>query len=161
MKKLLVVAAVVLGLAGMSHAGTKEDLAKEIVKLTDLKKVAGQVAAQIGDRQTEQLNAVLIPKEREADEAALLRKIKGMLEDTMSWEKMEQEYAKFLADTYTEEELKAIQNFCSSPVGLAILKKEPIIMGKVMLMTQSRVETILPEIKKMVRDFKESIKRVK
>jgi len=160
-RRLFIVAVVILSFTGHSYAATKEELAKDIVKITDINKMTTSVITQVMHQQADQLKAVNIPAERQKDEAALRDKIKAKLEENVNWAKLEPEYAKFLTDTYTEEELKAILNFCSSAVGKEILKKEPIIMGKIMVMTQARVQSVYPEIQKMTRDFTESVKRVK
>ena len=75
--------------------------------------------------------------------------------------KIEAEYAKFLIEVYSEEELTAIVNFGKSSVGQSIIKKEPVILGKIMVMMQARIQSVLPEIQKMTRDFSESVKKIK
>jgi len=160
-RRLFLVAVVILSITGYSYAATKEELAKEIVKLTDISKMTNSVITQVMHQQADQLKAVNIPADHQKDEAALRDKIRVKLEENVSWAKLEPEYTKFLIEVYTEEELKAILNFCSSPVGKEILKKEPILMGKIMVMTQARVQSVYPEIQKMTRDFTESVKRIK
>jgi len=160
-RKLFMVAAVLIGITSFSYAGTKEDIAKEVVKLTDIRKVTDQVSTQVLQLQAEKMKSVNIPKERQAEESAVREKIRNKLLDALRWEKLEVDYAKFLAETYSEDELKAILAFCQSPAGQSILKKEPVIMGKIMVMMQERVQSVFPEIQKMTRDFTESVKKVK
>jgi len=56
------------------------------------------------------------------------------LTDTVKREKIEAEYGKFLVEVSTEEELTALVNFSKSSVGQSIIKKEPVIPGKIMLL---------------------------
>jgi len=161
MRRLFLVVVMILSITGYSYAATKEELAKEVVKLTDINKMTDQIITKVLHEQADQLKGINIPADRQKDEAALRERTRAKLEENVSWAKLESEYTKFLAEVYTEEELQAILNFCSSPIGKEILKKEPIIMGKIMVMTQSHVKSVLPEIQKMTRDFTESVKRVK
>jgi len=59
---------------------------------------------------------------------------------------------------YTVEELKAIVAFYKSPVGQSMLKKQPMLMQKSMQIAQSKIESLLPELKKMTEDFAASVK---
>jgi len=161
MKRITAIAIAMLMLSGVSFAGTKEDLAAEVVKLTDIRKMSEQVVSQVLQMQAAQLKMIMIPADRKAEEASLHDKIHAKLSEAVGWEKLEAEYARFLSEVYTEEELKAVVNFSKTSAGQSILKKEPIIMGKIMLLTQARIQTVYPEIQKMTRDFSESIKKIK
>jgi hypothetical protein len=161
MKKITVIAFMLLMFSGVSFAGIRDDLAREVLKFTEIRAMADQVVAQVLQMQASQLKKIDIPAGRKADEAALNERISKLLNGALGWEKLEGEYEKFLVETYTEDELKAIVNFISSDAGRSIIKKEPIIMGKLMVMMQGRIQTVLPEIQKMTRDFAESVKRIK
>jgi hypothetical protein len=161
MRKVMIGMMLVLVACGAAFAGSKEDMAREVLKYTEVRTMTDQVVAQVLQMQASQLAKVEIPAERKADEAALNAKINKELAEALNWEKLEAEYGKFLAETYTERELKAIVQFVRSDVGQSIIKKEPVIMGKLMVMTQARIQTVLPNIQKMTRDFAESVKRIK
>jgi hypothetical protein len=161
MKKITIITMVWLMLSGLAFAGTKENLAGEILKLTDIRKMSDQVITQVMQMQLSQLKPLNIPQERLADQSAFQDKVKSKLIEVVSWEKLEAEYGKFLAEVYTEDELKAVLAFSKTPAGQSIVKKEPIIMGKIMMLMQSKIQSVLPEIQKMTRDFSESVKKIK
>jgi hypothetical protein len=51
-------------------------------------------------------------------------------------------------------------DFNESTAGRSILKKEPVIPGKIMLLMQTRIQSVLPEMQNMTRDFSESVKKI-
>jgi hypothetical protein len=161
MKKITFIFVALLALSSLSFAGTKEDLAKEVLKATEINKLSENVVSQVLQMQAAQLKLITIPADRLAEEKALHDKIRIKLTDTVNWEKLEAEYGKFLVEVYSEEELKALLNFSKSKVGQSIIKKEPVILGKIMVMMQARIQSVLPEIQKMTRDFSESVKKIK
>jgi len=77
----------------------------------------------------------------------------------MSWEKMEPEYIKLFSEVYTEDELKAIVEFYKTPAGQSMLKKQPLLMQKSMVISQKQMQALMPEIQKMSQEFKDSIKK--
>ena len=161
MKQFIIILASIVLVSTYSHAGSKENLAGDVVKITDIKKMTDQVITQVMQMQESQLKPLNIPQERKADQTAFQDKVRKKLVEAVSWEKLESEYRAFLTDVYTEEELKAIDDFAKSPAGRSILSKEPIIMGKIMILMQARIQTVLPDIQKMTRDFTESVKKIK
>jgi len=161
MKKVAVITVMLLMLSGLSFAGAKEDLAREILKYTEIGKMSDQVVAQVLQMQAAQLKKIDIPVERKPDETALQDKISKRLIEAVNWGNLEAEYGKFLAEVYTEDELKAILHFVKSNAGQSIIRKEPVIMGKIMVLMQARIQSVLPEIQKMTRDFAESVKKIK
>ncbi|MDA8100996.1 MAG: DUF2059 domain-containing protein [Nitrospiraceae bacterium] len=161
MKSTVLAAVVLLLLSGPSFAGTREDLAKEILKYTAIRTMTDQVVAQVLQMQAAQLRKIDIPADRKGEETALHDKIHAKLNEAVKWEKLEADYGKFLVEVYTDEELQAILNFIKSKEGQGIIKKEPIIMGKIMLLMQARIQDVLPEIQKITRDFSESVKKIK
>jgi hypothetical protein len=161
MKKIEAIVLMLFLCSSASFAGTKEDLAKEVLKSTDVHKLSDQVVSQVLQMQAAQLKLIAIPADRQAEEKALHEKIQKKLTETVNWEKLEAEYGKFLVEVYTEDELKAILTFSRSKEGQSIIRKEPVVLGKIMLLMQGRVQTVLPEIQKMTRDFSESVKKIK
>jgi hypothetical protein len=76
----------------------------------------------------------------------------------MSWKKMEPEFITLFSSVYTVEELKAIVAFYKSPAGQSMLRKQPILMKRSMEIAQSKIQGLLPELKKMTEDFAISVK---
>ena len=139
-------------------AGQKEDLAKEMLNLSDMQKMIDQIVAQVQQMQTAQLKLLSIPEKDQEKVLQFQSKLTKKIFDAMSWDKMEAEYITLFSTVYTVEELKAIVAFYKSPVGQSMLKKQPLLMQKSMQIAQSKIESLLPELKKMTEDFAASVK---
>ena len=159
MKKIIIlIVSTLIFLYVPAVAGQKEDLAKELLNLTDMQKMLDQIVVQIQQMQDSQLKLLDIPKKDQEKFKQFKNKLMKKIFDTMNWEKMETEYIKLYSSTYTIEELKAILEFYKSPAGQSMLKKQPLLMQKVMELAQTQTQNLLPEIKKMTGEFVASIK---
>lgn len=136
-----------------TFAGKKEDLAKEMFNLMDMKKNIESSLTQV----QETTLVMNIPEGEQAKMAEsqkkLLAKISEKLAESKSWEKMEQEYIKIYAEVYTEDELRAIVAFYKTPEGRSMLKKQNIVTLKTMEADQKLLAAIAPEIQKITEEY--------
>ncbi len=142
-------------------AGQKEDLAKEMLALIDMQKTMSQMVAQVQQIQAAQLKGLNIPEKDQEKVLQFQSKLTKKIFDAMSWNKMEPEYIALFSNVYTVEELKVTVEFYKSPVGQSMLKKQPIVIQKTMQIAQAKVQSLLPELKKMTEDFAASVKNKK
>jgi uncharacterized protein len=134
-------------------AALKEDLIKEMVRAVDLQKMMDQMVSQLHAMLTAQLRSLNVREEDQEKfqqfNSRLLRKIL----DAVSWEKMEPEYVKLWSSIYTIDELKAILEFYRSTAGQSMMRKQPLLIQKALEVTQSKMKTLLPELKGMIEEF--------
>jgi len=160
MKKLLLfLSAWLLLLSGPSLAASREDLAREMLRLTDTRQMMDQIIAQIQQLQAAQLEDLHIPEAERARVQEFQQLANQKIFAALSWEKLEPDYIQLFARFYTTEELEAIIAFCKSPAGQSMLKKQPLLMQESMLLAQQKLATILPEIEAMTEDFLHSLHR--
>ncbi len=157
-KSIILIITTMIFLVAPAVAGQKEDLAKEMLNLSDMQKMIDQIVAQVQQMQTAQLKLLSIPEKDQEKVLQFQSKLTKKIFDAMSWDKMEAEYITLFSTVYTVEELKAIVAFYKSPVGQSMLKKQPMLMQKSMQIAQSKIESLLPELKKMTEDFAASVK---
>ena len=81
-----------------------------------------------------------------------------MIFNELTWDNIKSEYIKLFVDVYTIIELKGLVQFYKSPAGQSLIKKQPIIMQKSMMISQSKIQKLIPKLKKMTDEFSESIK---
>ena len=81
-----------------------------------------------------------------------------MIFNELTWDNIKSEYIKLFVDIYTIDELKGLVQFYKSPAGQSLIKKQPIIMQKSMMISQSKIQKLIPKLKKMTDEFSESIK---
>jgi len=157
-KSIILMITTMMFLVAPAVAGQKEDLAKEMLNLTDMQKMMDQIVAQVQQMQAAQLKVLNIPEKDQEKVLQFQSKVTKKIFDAMSWDKMEPEYITLFSTLYTVEELKAIVGFYKSPAGQSMLKKQPMLMQKSMQIAQSKIQSLLPELKKMTEDFAASVK---
>ena len=157
-KSIIPMITIMIFLVAPAVAGQKEDLAKEMLNLTDMQKMMDQMVAQVQQMQASQLKSLNIPEKDKEKFLQFQKKLTKKFFDAMSWKKMEPEYITLFSSVYTVEELKAIVAFYKSPAGQSMLKKHPMLMQKSMQIAQSKIQDLLPEVRKMIEDFAASVK---
>ena len=101
---------------------------------------------------TRQMGATLTPAQQQRV-TALTEKLKKLITDSMSWDKMEPQYAKLYADAYTEQQLDDLIAFYKSPTGQVVVEKTPILVQQANDLSQERLAALTPQIQQMVKDF--------
>ena len=136
----------------------KAELAKEIIELTNVNKIMDQVKAQALQMQNNVMAQFDIPEDQKEKSMAFQKKLHDRIFEIMGFEKMEKEYIDLFTSVYTTEELEGIVVFYKSPTGRSMVEKQPIIIRKVMELTQGKMEILIPEIEKMSKEFEETLK---
>jgi len=142
----------------LSFAGDKENLAEEIMKLTNMQKMMDQTKAQIQQMQIRVMQQLEVSEKDKKGAAEFQNKINEMIFNELTWDNIKSEYIKLFVDVYTIDELKGLVQFYKSPAGQSLIKKQPIIMQKSMMISQSKIQKLIPKLKKMTDEFSESIK---
>jgi hypothetical protein len=138
--------------------GDKVKLAKEIMELTNVNQVMKQVEVQFEQMQNQMISQLNIPSDKKVKAQDFQNKLRKKMFEIMSPDKMEKEYLELFTSVYTTEELRGIVKFYKSPVGKSMLEKNPIIIKKVMEMSQNKVRVLMPELQKMVKEFEQELK---
>jgi uncharacterized protein len=79
----------------------------------------------------------------------LTEKMMGKLSD----EGMKVDVAAVYADVFSVEELREINAFFKSPLGQKMIEKMPELMQKSMLITQSRMKSMMPELQSLGEQY--------
>lgn len=83
----------------------------------------------------------------------MMNKMIDLVTNEMGWDKIKDDYISVFADTYTEEELKGQIDFYKSPVGQAVVSKEPGLIMKTIEMQQKRMMQLMPNIQEISQEF--------
>ncbi len=143
----------------LAQNGAKEKMVEEMLELSGTPDTLKQVCEEIMRMQANAINQqASIPAEQKEKVRAFQKKVMAKVVDFISWEKMKNDYIKLYADVYTEEELKALIEFLKSPAGQKMVKKNPQLMQKTMVLMQQKMQQLIPELEKMGNDFAEEMK---
>jgi hypothetical protein len=83
----------------------------------------------------------------------------ALIEERLSWSKLEPQFAQLYSAAYTTQELSDMVAFYKSPTGQAVLRKTPTLIAKCSALGQRQVGDIGPAIQKMVNDFCANLKK--
>lgn len=158
MKIKILTICLILLIPFVAFGDDKVKLAKEIMALTNINQVMKQVEMQLQQMQNQMISQLNIPSDKKAKAQEFQNKLHKKIFEIMSPDKMEKEYLELFTSVYTTDELRGIVKFYKSPVGKSMLEKNPIIIKKVMEMSQNKVRVLMPELQKMVKEFEQELK---
>ncbi len=81
----------------------------------------------------------------------------ALLAAQLDWQKLRPQMVALYDDTFTLDELKAINAFYATPAGQALIEKTPALMSKSAGIGQAAMTGALPQIQKMTADFMQSL----
>ena len=79
------------------------------------------------------------------------------VETQVSWSALKTSFVDIYVKSFTEEELDGMIAFYKSPTGVALLDKMPEVNSQVQQIGQSHLQTLLPELQKMIADLNKSL----
>ena len=130
---------------------TKEAKIERILALTKADTMIDQMFNQVKAMTASQV----IPgatSEQRATAQEIQDKIMGLMKARMGWDKMRPQYVKLYSDTFSDEEIDGLLVFHQSPAGRAMIEKMPLLMSKIMAMTQAQMGDIMPEIQRITKE---------
>ncbi len=86
--------------------------------------------------------------------------IKQFLNKYMSGDSLRDDVVKLYTETFTEQELIKITDFYKTPTGQKALEVTPELSAKIAAIGQKRVGENMPELKKMIAEEAERIKKL-
>jgi hypothetical protein len=95
---------------------------------------------------------------QKAEQAAFEAKVTNLVMSELSWAKLEPDFAKLYADSYTGDQLDGLIAFYGSPLGQAVLAKTPELLRESSELSQRHLTVILPQIQQMMAEEMAKIK---
>ncbi len=75
-----------------------------------------------------------------------------LMRDEMDWSRLKPEYEQMYVDTFSQDEIDGILAFYRTPAGRAMIEKMPVMMGKVMQLTQAHMQSLMPRVMQIMQD---------
>ena len=107
---------------------------------------------QVNSGMMQQMLDVKLPADQQQRADEVSKKVAKIVSEALSWDKIEPEYAKLYAATYTEREIGGMLVFYKSPVGQAMVDKSPTLMKQSSEIVQERRNAATPELQKLMKD---------
>jgi len=147
-----IAAVLFVGLPQSAKGDNRRALAEELINITQVQEGMEEGMAamkQMVISQTRQ-TAKNMGETNSESVVAMQEKMLDFITEEMSWKKIKDEYISIYADTYTEEELKGQIDFYKSPLGQALVKKQPELRKRNMEFTQKLMMQLMPKIQAML-----------
>lgn len=156
MKLFIALATLVLTLAPLqaelsdSHRASIEKLivVLQVQKQFEASLVAGFESGLGGS--SEQIKA--LPQEQQDKFNNAIVKVKAVLLEMMSWEKMKPELIEVYGKTFTEQEAKDVTAHMETLVGQMLVAKQAAMVANVTEMTQEKTKAIMPQVMKIMQE---------
>jgi hypothetical protein len=162
MKRIALLAALVLPLTAHADEASRRVKAQEMVTLVHVDTLMKQVM----DNMEQQIITMArqnagkdIPPAQQARLDAFQHKVFALIEDQVSWKALGPDILDLYAKTFTDDELDGIIAFYKSPAGISMVEKLPGLSAQAMQISQSRVQAIMPQVQQMIVDFAKESER--
>lgn len=80
-------------------------------------------------------------------------KANAALDSAIGWDKLKPDMIKLYTDNFSEAELKDLVKFYQSPLGQKVLQKMPQVTQQSAQLTQSKLESAVPVVNKLLADM--------
>ncbi len=158
MRKMVGIIAAVLVLGGMSASAQdpqRSAAAEELLKVMNVQDAIEKSFAMVKKMipaQMEKMTQMAGETNMPANVSRQTDKMLDMISVEFSWDKIKADYIALYADTFTEQEIKDMIAFYKSPVGQALVKKQPELMKRSMEISQKVMMQIMPKIQAMAEE---------
>jgi len=157
----LVVSLLLLTPALTMAAPASEASIKQLMEITEMRKLIDSLPAQIKSQmETAMNNAIqqhlqgksLKPAQQRAVDN-MTKRMTDLLAGELSYDKMESKFIPAYRETFTEEEVAGMIAFYKTPTGQAVIHKMPVLMQKTMSMQQESVMQLMPKLQEIQQQF--------
>lgn len=156
---LVLAAAVLCAASPLAHAddASKRHKIGELFTLIQIDKTMQQVATQQVTQAQRAMKTMFpdakISPDQQKDLDAFLQKILAITQQSLSWSKLQPQFTDLYASTYTEEEIDGMIAFYRSPVGTAMIARQPEILSKSQAISQAQLAEVQPQLRAAILQF--------
>ncbi len=147
-------------LCAPAFATDQADLRNEIGKMLTLSKT-DQLTEPVINKLENMLQAQTLQLDISEAQKPLVDKynqeILFLVKKEMAWDNMRDELISSYAKIFTIDEVKAINEFYSSEIGQKMVEKMPQLMQESQLITQRKLQIILPQIQKLSEEMMKAL----
>jgi hypothetical protein len=148
---VLIVAMALFLSAGLAHAATKMELARQYFELINFEENIKAAFSAVAMRDMVKAMKKAAPEEEISEEKmmAQFKKLKGAFTQSDYLKQLKEETIKITAEVFSKDELKALVAFYSSKEGKSIIEKMPAYAQQ----TQAKIgKMTIPLVEKMVKE---------
>jgi len=134
-------------------------LAEEYMVLSEVEQMMEQPFRNLKEGQLKKVAELSYPGKTPEKDKILQDRLKAYMDKKLVWSTFKQAYADVYINVFSEDELKALVQFYSSPVGKKVQKNGLELRRKVLEASQMQMKDFGLQIKKMEKDFMDEQKK--
>ena len=127
--------------------------ALEMLSISRVDKMIEPMMENVMSMIQQQMAQVDIPEDKKPIIQKYNQKIVETLRQEMQWAKMKEDFVALYLNVYTEEEIRELTEFYSSPLGQKKLDKMPELMQASLQISQSMLQQTLPKIQQLSQEM--------
>jgi len=93
-----------------------------------------------------------LPQEQQDKFQKAIAKVKEVMLEMMSWEKMKPDLIEAYGKNFTEKEANDIIAHMDTPVGQMLVSKQAAMVGDVMALTKEKMKVIMPKVMQVMQE---------
>ena len=153
MRLIAVIAVLIVSILSPLWGAEERELAEELMRLMNVEQNLEQMRPQLTAMLLNTMNAMDVPDEFRSKLAEHQQSQLDLVLDAMSWPKMKDRYIDLYVDVFDASELEGLIDFYSSPVGKSFVDKMPLLMQRMMSLSQEQIAGLLPQIQADTEKF--------
>lgn len=134
-------------------------LAEEFMVLTEVEQMMAQTFKNLKESQMKKTGELKYPGKSPDKDRELQSRMQRYLDKKLLWDNFRKQYADVYTAVFSEEELKAMVDFYSSPVGKKVQRNGLDLRKKILESTQMQLKDFGLEVKKLEKDFLDEQKK--
>lgn len=144
---------------GYGDSQTHRQAAEEVLRLTKVDQMLGPLIDQIQQVQIQQLQQMNLSGEAYSAAQRHLQRINDLVARELRWQEIKNDYVELYTDAFTEQELRQLIQFYSTPLGNKVVEQMPVLMEQSMQLGQKKMMKIMPEIEALSEEMFQEIQK--
>ena len=142
-------------ISAMAHADSASHAAaaERFLKLAKADRLTVPVYAQVQQMFAQRFAETQAPESKKASLERYQTKADAELDKAIGWDKLKPELVAIYTSEFSESELEKLNEFYESALGKKMLAKLPELNARSAQLTQSKLETAVPQVNKLLADM--------
>ena len=149
MSKYWLFLALVISYSSTAQQQTHIDAATELFEAMHSEEAVQQTFDRVFSQMPELQTQMGVPEDRQAKSEQYMKEVTMVFREVMTWERMRDQFIVVYAEVFTEQELRELADFYTSPIGKKYVEKQPEMAQAAMKITGEMMRELMPRIKKI------------
>jgi hypothetical protein len=151
MSKYWFLLALIISASSAAQQQTHIDAATKLFEAMHSEEAVQQTFDQVFSQMSEIQSQMGIPEDQQAKSERRMQEVTTVIKDALTWERMRDRFIVVYVEVFTEQELRELASFFTSPIGKKYVEKQPEIAQAAMKITGEMMRELMPRIKEISR----------